>query len=103
MPALNTWQVRTFGAAASTITLATKGGAVLGGVWISAKGTTPTISAYDQASTSLLAANRKVCSTVLTAIGPVDFLGGIEFGTGLQFKCASCTGSIFWRPSSAGV
>ncbi len=103
MPALNTWQARKFGPAASTIVLATKGGAVLGGVWLSAKGTTPSFSAYDQASSTLVAANIKVGSTTMTAIGLADFMGGIEFGTGLAFKAASCTGSIFWRPSSAGV
>lgn len=102
MPALQTFQARKFGPAASTITLATKGGAVLGGCWISAKGTTPSISAYDTSSATPSAGNIRVGSTVIAALGLADMMAH-EYGTGLTVKVASCTGTIFWRPSSAGV
>lgn len=102
MPALSTFQGRVFGPAASTITLATKGGAVLGGVWISAKGTTPVVAGYDQASATLNAGTRRLASCSPAAVGLID-VKGIEFGLGMIIKVSSCTGTILWRPSSAGV
>ena len=98
---IDSWQSRYFGPAASTVILAAKGGAVLGGVWISAKGTTPLISAFDTASAT--PTQRRICSVTPTAVGPLDFLGGVGCGTGLVVKVASATGTILWRPSSAGV
>ena len=98
----NSWQYKKFGPATSAIVLATKGGATLGGFWISAKGTTPVIAAYDTASAAPTL-RPSVGSTTLTAIGNVDFNGGIMHGTGLCVRVASCTGTILWRPSSAGV
>ena len=100
----NSWQYKTFGPATSAITLATKGGATLGGFWISAKGTTPVITAADTASAAPVFTTRKfLASTTLTAIGNVDFNGGIACGYGLAVRVASCSGTILWRPSSSGV
>ena len=93
-----TWMSRKFGPAASTISLAKSGGAVLGGIWITAKGTTPTVLAYD-ASASVTAAVL-VPSITPTAIGLIDFKG-IGCGTGLCVKVASCTGTIIYQPASA--
>ena len=101
MPALQTFQVRTFGPASSTIALAKYGGATLGGIWISAKGTAPTIAVYDQASATPNGAKKAIASTVLTAIG-IQNTKEIEMGTGLVITVASCTGSILWRPGPAG-
>ena len=101
MPALQTFQIRRFGPAASTITLATKGGAVLGGVWIAAKGAAGKFTAYD--SSAAVAAAIMLATSSVGVIG--KFFDGcpIEGGTGLAVKVTSCTGTIFWRPSSAGV
>lgn len=98
MPALQTWQARTF-LAGSTVALAKVGGAVLGKIWISTKGTSPTIVVYDNSAS--LATKVLVPSTVLTAIGSQD-VGPVEGGTGLCVKALSCTGTIYWRPSQAG-
>lgn len=98
MPALQTFQARKFGAG-SVVVLATKGGAVLGGVWISTKGTTPTIVAYDAAAS--VTGSDVLPATVITAVGKQDF-PAFETGTGLTVKCLSCTGTIFWRPSNSG-
>jgi hypothetical protein len=102
MPALPTFQARRFGPAASTITLATKGGAVLGGVWISARGTAPTFVAYDAVAS--VTGSDIIPSTAVpaAALGTAQNVN-IECGTGLTVKVASCSGTIFWRPSSAGV
>jgi len=93
-----TWIARKFGAAASTIALAAKGGAVLGGIFISAKGTTPIIKAYD--ATASVAASAILTAHTPTALGLID-LKGIQCGTGLTVIVASATGTILWRPSSA--
>lgn len=93
-----TYMARKFGPAASTISLAAHGGAVLRGIWVSAKGTTPTIVAYD-ASASVTGSNI-VPSYTPTAIGWQEH-GGIGLGTGLCVKVASVTGTIIYQPASA--
>lgn len=103
MPQNEIWQARKFGPAASTIQLATKGGATLGGIWISAKGTTPVLQAFDTASATP-SLNVIVASHTPTAVGmAVNLLGGIGCGNGLAVKVASATGTILFRPSNAGV
>lgn len=91
------WSYRKFGPAASTISLSNGGNAYLGGIWISAKGTAPSVVCYDS-SASVTAA---VCvpSFVPTGVGLCDFQG-IGLGTGLCVKVASCSGTIIWQPSN---
>ena len=100
------WQRRTFGPATSAIVLATKGGAVLGGIWISAKGTTNVFAAADTASAAPVFTTGKFISSV-TSLGKGAYHrfgeDGIACGTGLAVRCVSMTGVILWRPSSAGV
>lgn len=98
MPAQQTFQARKFGAG-STVTLSTKGGAVLGGVWISTKGTTPQITVYDAVAS--VTGSDVIPTTTIGAVGKQDF-PAMETGTGLTVKTASCTGTLFWRPSQAG-
>lgn len=100
MPALQTFQARAFGPTASTIPLATKGGAVLGGIWISAKGAAGKVTVYDNSASTT--ASIRIAVTSVGVIG--KFFDGtpIEFGTGLAVKVSSCTGTIFWRPGQAG-
>lgn len=100
MPALPTYQARKFGPATSVITLAKFGGAVLGGVWIAAKGAAGKMTVYD--SSAAIAAQIMVATTSVGVIG--KFLDGSPFmgGTGLAVRVASCTGTIFWRPGQAG-
>ena len=100
MPALQTWQYRTLTGAASTIVLATKGGAVLGGVWVSSKTATGVLQAFDTASTTPTL-NPFVASTLSIPKG-TTFIGPIETGTGLVIKTASIKGHIFYRPTNAG-
>lgn len=100
MPALQTWQYRTLTGVASTIVLSTKGGATLGGVWISSKTATGFISAFDTASATPTL-NKFVASTLSLGKGRHE-LGPTETGTGLVFKTASVVGCIFWRPGQAG-
>ena len=95
-----TWMARKFGPAASTIALATKAGAVLGGIWITAKGTSPTIVAYD--ATASVAASAILPSHIPAALGLID-LKGIGCGTGLTVLNASCSGVILFQPSNAGA
>ena len=97
------WQRRTFGPAASVIKLASKGGAVLGGVWISAVGAVPTFTAYDTASAA--PALRKIVSSVASLARGMHSFGpdGIGCGTGLAVRVVSMTCTVLWRPSSAGV
>ncbi len=99
-----TWQYTTFGPATSVKVLATKGGAVLGGVWISAKGTTNVFTAADTASAAPVFTTRKFISSVTSlAKGMTTFGAGIACGTGLAVRVASMTGTIIWRPSSSGI
>lgn len=101
MPApLQTWQYRTLTGAASTISLATQGGAVLGGLWLSSKTSTGFITCFDTASATPTK-NKFVASTLSLPKGRTDF-GPIETGTGLVVKTASITGCIMWRPGMAG-
>lgn len=100
MPSLQTWQQRTLTGAASTIVLSTRGGAILGGVWISSKTATGIIQAWDTASATPTL-NNFVASCVSLPKGRTD-LGPVEVGTGLVVKTASIKGCIFWRPSQAG-
>lgn len=101
MPALATYQGTKFGIA-SVVRLAAAGGATLGGVWISTKGTTNKIAVYDAASTSKASAGALVvASTTSLAKGFANLLG-LELGRGLVVWTASCTGTIFWRPGQAG-
>lgn len=100
MPALPTYQYRTLTGAASTIVLSSKGGAVLGGVWISSKTATGILQVFDTASTTPTL-NPFVASCVSLPKGFTN-LGPTEVGTGLVVKTASVKGCIFWRPSQAG-
>jgi hypothetical protein len=100
MPEPIAYQATKFGAGSSK-QLATKGGAVFAGVWISTKGTSPTITVYDAAASTT--GSDVVPSTIVTAVGNQALAGPINCGTGLFVKTASCTGVILWRPSSAGV
>lgn len=100
MPALPTYQYRKFGPATSIITFAKNGGAVLGGVWISAKGAAGKVTVFD--SSASVTAATAIAATSVGVIG--KFLDGVpvEFGTGLAVRTASCSGTIFWRPGAAG-
>lgn len=100
MPAHQIWQQRTLTGAASTIVLASKGGAVLGGVWISSKTATGIFQAWDTASTTPTLRNF-VASCVSLPKGQTN-IGPIEVGTGLVVKTASIKGHVFWRPGGAG-
>lgn len=99
------WQRRTFGPAASVIKLASKGGAVLGGVWISAVGALNVFAAADTASAAPVFTTGKFISSVSSLARGMHSFGpdGIACGTGLAVSVASMTGVILWRPSSAGV
>lgn len=100
MPSLETYQYRTLTGAASTIVLSTKGGAVLGGVWISAKTATGILQVFDTASATPTL-NQFVSSCLSLPKGK-SVIGPVEVGTGLVVKTASVKGCIFWRPSQAG-
>ena len=99
MPALPTYQYRTLNGAASTIALSTRGGAVLGGFWITSKTATGFVAAFDTASATP-ALNKFVASTLSLAKGFYN-AGPVEVGTGLTIKTASVVGCVFWRPSGA--
>jgi len=91
------WQGRKFGPAASTISLSDGGGAILGGIWVSAKGTSPTIVVYEasaSAATALL-----VPSFIPAAVGDCN-IGPIACKSGLCVKIASVSGVIKFMPSS---
>ena len=98
MPALPTYQYRTLNGDASTITLANKGGAVLGGMWVTSKTATGFVAAFDTASATPTL-NKFVASTLSLAKGRHDF-GPCETGTGLVVKTASVVGCLFWRPTA---
>src|SRR5678816_2052526 len=98
MPALPTYQYRTPTGVASTMVLATKGGAVLGGIWISSKTATAFVAAVDTASATPTL-NPFVASTLSLTKGLQNF-GPVEMGTGLVVKTASVKGCIFWRPQA---
>jgi hypothetical protein len=100
MPALNTWQYRRLTGAASTIVLGAKGGAVLGGVWVSSKTATGFVAAFDTASATPTL-NKFIASVLSLAKGRTMIEA--ETGTGLVINTASVVGSIFWRPSASGV
>lgn len=98
MAPLSGYQAKTFGVG-STVSLAKFGGATLGGIWISTKGTTPTITVYD-ASASVTG---KVLIAATTSLAKgFQNIPAIECGNGLAVKTASCTGTIFWRPGPVG-
>lgn len=92
-----TYMARKFGPAASTVALSITGGAVLRGIWISAKGTAPTFVVYDAAAS--VTGSNVVPSFIPAAVGWNE-LGGIGLGTGLTFKCASCSGTVVYQPAS---
>lgn len=93
------YQYRKFGAAASTIALCKSGGGVLKGFFVSAKGTSPSISVYDCATTgSVAAATLAVASHAPTGVG-LETLD-MAFGKGLVVKCASCTFTALYVPAS---
>lgn len=88
-------------AAGSAAVITTGVGATLKGVWISTKGTTPTVR-FDDAVASVTATSGSVIpTTTLTAIGWQE-MGGINTGTGLFFRAASCTGTIVYTPGGGG-
>lgn len=99
MPTLQTWQQRTLTGAASTIVLATAGGAVLGGIWISSKTATGFIAAFDTASAT--PATRKFITSCLS-LSKGRTMMEIELGFGLGIKTASIVGCLLWRPTNAG-
>lgn len=100
MPALPTYQYRKFGSVASTILLAKAGGAVLGGIWITAKGAAGKITVFDNSASlnTAIAIN----TTSVGVIGKFFDGSPIEMGKGLAVKVSSCSGTIFWRPGQAG-
>ncbi len=100
MPSLPGYQYRTLTGAASTIVLASSGGAVLGGVWISSKTAGGILQAFDTASATPTLRNF-IASCVSLPKG-LTLLGPIETGTGLVIKTASIKGAILWRPTAAG-
>lgn len=100
MPAMDTWQQRVLTGAASTIVLSTKGGAILGGVWISSKTAGGILQCFDTASATPTL-NKFVASCVSLPKGK-SIIGPVEVGTGLVVKTASIVGCLFWRPSQAG-
>ena len=100
MPALEIWQYRTLTGAASTIQLATNGGAVLGGLWISSKSATGFVAAFDTASATPTL-RKFIASTLSISKGRTSF-GPIETGTGLVIRTASIVGNLQWRPTAAG-
>ena len=103
MPGPYSWSYRKFGPTASTIVLAKKGGAILGGIWVTAKGTTPKIIAYDaSASTASAAMFPSYTPTALGQSGALDFSGGLGTGAGLTVVVASVSGMIAWQPR-AGI
>ena len=99
MPALQTWQYRVLTGAASTISLATAGGAVLGGIWISSKTATGFVAAYDTASATPTL--RKFVASCLSLPKGRTEVGPIETGNGLTIKTASIVGCLFYRPTNA--
>lgn len=101
MPApLETWQYRTLTGAASTIVLATNGGATLGGLWISSKTATGFIACFDTASATPTL--RKFIASTLSISKGRTSLGPTETGTGLVVRTASIVGCLFFRPTTAG-
>lgn len=98
MPALQTFQARAFGPVASTIALANRGGAVLGGIWISAKGAAGKITVYDNSASTT--ASIRIPVTSVGAVGAWMHGNPINMGAGLAVKVLSCTGAIFWRPAT---
>ena len=100
MLALETYQARPLTGAASTIVLSTKGGAILGGIWVSSKTATGILQAWDTASATPTL--NKFIASVLSLPKGLKRLGPVETGTGLVIKTASIKGCIFWRPSQAG-
>lgn len=86
---------RKFGPAGSTISLANKGGAVLRGIWVSSKGTSPSITVYN--SSASVAAALVVPAIVASAAKWYEF-GGLGMSTGLCVKVASCSGFINYQP-----
>lgn len=101
MAPLQTWQYRTLTGAASTIVLSLKGGAVLGGIWISSKTATGVLQCFDTASATPTL-NAFVASCLSLPKGRTE-IGPVEVGTGLVVKTASIKGCLFWRPSSVAV
>ena len=79
---------------------AKKGGAVIRGIFISSKGTSPTIQVYDNSASST--GDIVIPTFVPTGVGWVDF-GGIGLGKGLAVKVASCTGTLVWQPASVAA
>lgn len=100
MPALQTWQYRTLTGAASTFALATNGGGLIGGLWVSSKTATGFITVFDTASITPTK-NKFIASTLSLPKGRTDF-GPVETGTGIVVKTASIVGCLFWRPGPAG-
>lgn len=91
------WQARAFGPAASTVALAIRPGATLGGIFISAKGASPAIIVYDASAS--VTGTIKVPSWAPAAVGDtLDCLGGLGMGRGLTVKVTSATGVILWQP-----
>lgn len=94
------YSYRKFGSG-SAVALAAIGGATLRGVWISTKGTSPSIRFDDAAASVTATAGNLIPATVPAALGWQDF-GGVGCGTGLFFRSASCTGMIAYTPAGGG-
>ena len=84
----------------ATTAYAKKGGAIVRGIFISSKGTSPGITVYDNSAS---ATGKDVIPTLVpTGVGFIDF-GGLGLGTGLAVKVASCTGTLIWQPASVAA
>ena len=97
---VDTWQYRTLTDAASTITLATAGGAILAGIWVSSKTATGHIAAFDTASATPTL--RKFIASTLSLPKGRNVIGPIQTGTGLVVRTASIVGHLVWAPTNAG-
>ena len=87
---------RKFGAAASTKALTITGGTVLRGIWVTAKGTSPSITVYDDVAS--VASSVVISGYVPAAVGWNE-MGGIGLSKGLTVKTASVTCLVVYQPS----
>lgn len=89
------YMTRKIGPAASTVNLS-KAGTVLRGLWVTAKGTSPTVTIYDDVAS--VASSLLVSAYVPAGLGWHE-MGGIGLSRGLTVKCASCTVLTVYQPS----
>lgn len=91
------YSYRKFGSG-SAVALCGAGGAVLKGVWISTKGTTPTLRFDDAVASAAATIGNVIPTTTITAVGWQE-MGGINTANGLFFRSASCTGAVVYSPA----